>query len=106
MKITIENEEYDLNIDRAVELGIAKKVRPKLTSIKPGDVFKVNPKGNNYIVIIKTHDDKYLLGGLLNNPFDLYSQSEMSEAEALAFLNGNNWGYIDNISKGWGHINK
>lgn len=42
MKLNIEGEEYNLNIQRAEELGVLTKVKPKfiLTDLKINDVFK------------------------------------------------------------------
>lgn len=39
MKITLENQEYEIDIERAKQLGLCKEARKQITSFKVGDVF-------------------------------------------------------------------
>ena len=49
MKITLENKEYEIDIERAKQLGLCKKVHEQITSFKVGDVF--HAPGHSRIVI-------------------------------------------------------
>jgi hypothetical protein len=50
MKITIENQDYEIDTKRAKELGLCKEVRKQITSFNIGDVF--DAPGCRRIVII------------------------------------------------------
>ena len=39
MEITIENKKYQLNVERAKELGVIKEVVPIVTDFSVGDVY-------------------------------------------------------------------
>ena len=52
MKVTIEGKEYEIDIEKAKELGVIKEDN-SIKDFKVGDVFRLH-YGGNFIVIIET----------------------------------------------------
>ena len=112
MKIKIENKDYEVNIKRAIELGIAEEIitRPPvvlITSIQAGDVFEygnsINSTRIRGVVGVNADNTFYLTGR--TSGFDNWSAngfSYLSRSSFIEYLNhngsgGNPWKFVKNI---------
>lgn len=87
MKINIDNEEYELNVEKAKKLGVLEPV----ISLKEGDLYS-----NIYTqVIVATHEGKFILMGA-GTIFSAYNK-EYTEKELFDFLKQNKYKFIKNI---------
>ena len=81
-------EEGRKGIKELVEEIIGEKLgeekKPSITDFSLGDIFSL---GFIRICIIKTCDDKYLLGGMGNDFSTLYSDGPRTKEEMLTYLN-------------------
>jgi hypothetical protein len=106
MKINIEGTEYEIDIERATELGICKKVpqkrkAPQIENIEIGDVFE------NYItrvLIVKgvhKHDERcvyniaWLDGLKLSTDFE---GNGVTKEELIDWLNEREYSFVKNIN--------
>jgi hypothetical protein len=89
MKINIEGKEYEIDINRAKELGLCKETHKKITDFSAGDVFE--SKSGTRILIIETSysNTKYNIAG--RNGLYLYSnfnETPFNREQMLEYLNG------------------
>jgi hypothetical protein len=64
MKIEFENKQYEIDVQRAIELGICKKARQEITDFNVGDVFE-GANGIRLLIIQPLHwVDGYNIAGL------------------------------------------
>ena len=103
MEIVLDNNKYELDLTRAQELGVLKKIRQQITSVYPGDVFYRTGKGT--IVLIKAiyfdnnNENVYSFVGL-NGCLMPYSNYEklMNYKEILDFLNKEKAECVGNVN--------
>jgi hypothetical protein len=101
MKLSINGKNYQLNTERALELGVLKLESFLPEDIRPG--LQVNFKGASPSTIIqvtgKCEGDgisRYKLAGVDGNQFDCYAGQDQRTAEEMAnYLN------TEGYSKGW-----
>lgn len=101
MKIEIEGKEYEIDINRAKELGLCKETHKKITDFSVGDVFE--SKHDLRIIIIHStynpYGHKYNIAG--NIGLGLYSdfgENPLGQEQMLDFLNSKEYKFIKNIT--------
>lgn len=100
MKIEIEGKEYEIDFNRAKELGLCKEIHEKITDFSAGDVFE--SKNGTRILIIQTSysNTKYNIAG--RNGLYLYSDfnsQPFSRVEMFEYLNSDlKYKFIKNIN--------
>lgn len=107
MKVTIEGKEYEIDIEKAKELGVLKE-DATIKDFKVGDVF-VPASGGYKIIIVQngfacsSEEQKYNIAGLYG--FEIYSDfgsQGLNKTEMLAWLNeswnGEHAKFIKNIN--------
>jgi len=97
MKIKIENEQYEIDVNRAIELGICKKVRDIL-DIRVGDVF-VDDCGTRLLIVESAYNSsRYNIAGLYG--LDFYGDFDEPQTinEMLDFLNDKGYKFVANIN--------
>lgn len=106
MKVTIEGKEYEIDIEKAKELGVVKENTIK--DFEVGDVFSLPWYGDNIIIVqngyvSSSKEQKYNIAGL--DGLGLYSDfgsQGLNKTEMLAWLNKSNNGmhakFIKNIN--------
>lgn len=97
MKIEFENNEYEIDVKRAIELGICKKARKEITEFRVGDVFDCF--GARVLIVEHMHGgDQYNIAGL--NGLKLYSDFDepLTYSEMLEFLNEADYKFVANIN--------
>jgi hypothetical protein len=104
MKITIENQDYEIDIKRAKELGLCKEVRKEITDINAGDVFEA-PCGERVLIVEAKYGSKssgsklYNIAGL--DGLELFSDFGSKPhyyKETMKWLNRGEWTFIANIN--------
>jgi hypothetical protein len=108
MKITIENQEYELDLDKAVKDGYLKKIHQQITDFSVGDVF-LNRR--TPVVIIETFHSIYasvrrynFIGlGKTMKPFSDFDK-DVSHQEMLDYLNKGNFVFQKNINAEFGKL--
>jgi hypothetical protein len=99
MKIEIEGKEYEIDINRAKELGLCKEI--KITDFSVGDVFETKC-GSRVLIIRSTYNPygyKYNIAG--NDGLYLYSdfgENPLGREQMLDFLNKHEYKFIKNIN--------
>jgi hypothetical protein len=105
MKITIEGTNYEINIEKAKQLGLCTEIRQPIKGFQVGDVFSLNEEGSSLRVLIvqSTYGGKkkptYNIAGI--NGVYLYSDFRdraVSQTEILKFLNERNFKFLKNIN--------
>jgi len=100
IKINIEGTEYEIDINRAKELGLCKETHKKITDFSAGDVFE--SRNGSRILIIETSysNTKYNIAG--RNGLYLYSDFEetpFNREQMLEYLNSDRkYKFIKNIN--------
>jgi hypothetical protein len=100
MKIEIEGKEYEIDINRAKELGLCKETPKKITDFSVGDVFE-SKQGSRIIIIqcLYSYSYKYNIAG--NYGLYLYSdfgKNPLNQEQMLDFLNKHEYKFIKNIN--------
>jgi hypothetical protein len=104
MKITLENKEYEIDIERAKQLGLCKEVRKEITDINAGDVFEA-PWGERVLIVEAVYGSKsfgtkrYNIAGL--DGLELFSDlnsEPLNHEEMMAWLNEGKYTFIANIN--------
>jgi hypothetical protein len=108
IKVTIEGEEYNIDIEKAKELGVLKvpKVDTTITDFKVGDVFS---SGFGPVLIVQngwpliSAEQRYNIAGLDGLfLFSNFSDKGLSKEEMLAYLNkgdaGLGYKFIKNVN--------
>ncbi len=108
MKITIENKEFELDVDKALENGVLKSSRVPIVKITPGDVFKTPDGAFAPIILVKPIwsstfdgiDKTYSFVGL-DGRLEAYSnhQKLMTKEECIAELNRDKYEFHCNVNK-------
>ena len=96
MKIEFENNEYEIDVERAIELGICKKVQNVL-SFRVGDVFEA--RGGRVLIVEHMYgSDQYNIAGL--DGLKLYSDFDepLTSSEMLEYLNESDYKFVANIN--------
>jgi hypothetical protein len=98
MKIEFEDNEYEIDVERAIELGICKKARKEITEFRVGDVFENSFDCRLLIVEHMQGGVKYNIAGL--NGLILYSDFDepLTHSEMLEFLNDGEYKFVANIN--------
>jgi len=105
MKIVIGEKEYEIDIERAKELGICKESHKKITSINVGDVF-YSPGGSiSNVLIVQCgwcavdHLQRYSFAGYdgLKN-FSTFGEQGVIESKVLDYLNKHEMVFLKNIN--------
>ena len=104
IKVTIEGEDFYIDIEQAQKLGLLKD-KPSIKDFKVGDLFKT--EGGGYIIIVpcgynNLSNERYSLGGL--HGFDIFSnfgKEGVTKKQILAYLNQSsvNAKYVKNVNK-------
>lgn len=106
MKVNIDNKEFEIDIERAKELGLCKEVRKLVTSFEVGDVFEAI--GHSRIVITEATwsstggNKRYNIAGL--HGFKVFGNmgADVSNLpihkQFLNYLNENGFVFIGNIN--------
>lgn len=99
MKITIEDNEYEIDVERAIELGICKKARKEITNFNVGDVFEGQAGVRVLIIQSKFFADEYNIAGICG--VLLYSDfaKPLSAKQMIDYLNENGYEFVDNINE-------
>ncbi len=92
MKITLENKEYELNIERAKELGVLTEAR----KLEIGDLYK-NDVGTPLVVAKSFGGESYFFMGF--NGFSPYSNENRTASEMRVYLDTNNYRFVCNLNK-------
>lgn len=91
MKITIDGNKMNLNVNRAMQCG-ALIPDMDITSFELGDVFGLNC-GTNIVMLsagqVSGQPNKYCLGGSAGNPLRTFCDAPMTYGEMLNYLNNN-----------------
>lgn len=104
MKITIEEKDYEIDIQRAKELGLCKEVGKEITDINAGDVFEA-PCRERVLIVEAVYGSKsfgskrYNIAGL--DGLELFSDlnnEPLYHKEMIAWLNKNKYTFIANIN--------
>ncbi len=101
MKITIENRQYELDVEKAKSTGL---LRENLTSFNPGDVYRRADPRIGWLVVVKpvyTAPDNKVYGfvGLRGTLATYCNYSKlMSATEVLAHLNKDNYSLVGNVN--------
>lgn len=109
MKITLENQEYEIDIKGAKELGLCKVVHKPITSFKVGDVFHAPSHRRAMIIEVnwchngnRRADQRYNLAGInglhLFSNFDSKFKELPTYDEMLDYLNEGQFVLIGNIN--------
>ena len=106
MKITIEGINYEINMQKAKELGICTEIREQIESFNVGDVFEKVDEGGNVRVLISQsshgsrREDKYNIAGCIGlEVYSDFSDRSISEKELLKWLNKREYKFVKNINK-------
>lgn len=99
MKIEFENNQYEINIERAIELGICKKIRREITDFRVGDVFE-SPNGVRVLTIQTLHwADAYNIVGLHGVlPYSDFSKP-LTHEDMIEHLNAFEFEFVANINE-------
>ena len=99
MKIKHNDAEYELNIEKAIADGYLKKVREKITTLRPGDVFTYSEDRNHLVVIhqVQWNTNLYVMGGLYKKPFSLFASKPEPMDKIIEWLNDNNAVFVRNL---------
>jgi len=97
MKITIKEKEFEIDIERAKELGICKEVN-KIKEIKAGDVFE-SVGGTRVMIIqpISEIEEFNIVGFDGLEPYSDFSELQ-TRYEMTEFLVEGNYTFIANIN--------
>lgn len=96
MKITIEEKEFEIDVERAKELSICKEVK-KIKEIKAGDVFESD--GSRVMIIQPLYGiGKFNIVGI--NGLKPYSDFEdlQTQEEMIELFNSEGYTFIANIN--------
>jgi ABC-type molybdate transport system substrate-binding protein len=88
-KVNIEGQEYEINLDRAKELGVIKEARKPITDIKTGDLFYSKLNGN--MIVIQQSQwqaDEYIFSGSVDT---LYPYNQPWPSKSMSKKNVINW---------------
>lgn len=109
MKITLENQEYEIDIERAKQLGLCKEVRKQITSFKVGDVLQAPSHRRSVITAVnwcysgdQEKSQRYNLAGI--HGLNLFSNfgSDLEKLPTyegmLEYLNSQQFVLIGNIN--------
>lgn len=120
MEIEINNKKYDIDLERAKELGLVKEICTNITEITPGDVFKFPSKTNYSLLMVNCLNGKYFFSGC--NPshdghkkpwaFSNYNClsgvsdnfSHCSRGEMLNYINKHEMVYLGNVTEQFNKI--
>ena len=110
MEITIENKKYQLNVERAKELGVIKEVAPVVKDFSVGDVY-AHPtfSGGQFIIGSRTYEAGcYMLLGMGKTlvPYTNFGKDGATHEQMINFINDcvkSGFRYMGNINS---HIEK
>lgn len=104
MKITLENQEYEIDIERAKKLGLCKEVGKEITDINAGDVFEA-PCRERVLIVEAVYGSKsfgtklYNIAGLDGlEVFSDLNNEPLNYKEMIAWLNERKCTFIANIN--------
>jgi hypothetical protein len=96
MKITIEEKEFEIDVERAIELGICKRIS-KIKEIKAGDVFESDMERVMIIQPIYGVEEFNIVGFDGLEPFSDFSELQTRD-EMTEFLSEGDYTFIANIN--------
>jgi len=79
MKITIEDTEFEIDIERAKALGLCKEVHKPLTEVVSGGIYSVGNRSHSNVLVIQTN---YKYGG--ERFYQIYGDVYAREVGTLA----------------------
>jgi len=92
MKITIDKKDYELNVEKAKELGVLNEYR----ELTPGDIYKTP---NVTVILGYSHyDRKFYLFGATQNPFLGFGDRPLSAEDMKKYLNEIDFKFVKNVS--------
>ena len=117
MKITHENTDYELNIEKFLKAGTLKKIHREIENITVGDVFILNNGTGTgaRVLILKSYLNHYFYGGLdsiaysdklangLTPYSDLNGSGNDNKSRVIESLNRSEAKYLANIGE---HVGK
>jgi len=96
MKMTIEGKEFEIDVERAIELGICKRI-DQIEEIEAGDVFECDL---NRVMIIRPFfgAEEFNIAGFHGaKPFSDFSYG-LSRDQMIDYLNDNDYKFVANIN--------
>ena len=106
MKITIEGINYEINMQKAKELGICTEIHKPIKDFNVGDVFERASDGSKLRILISQsvfaskREGKYNIAGLYGlQLFSDFDDRYISRKELLKWLNERNYKFVKNINK-------
>jgi hypothetical protein len=99
MKIEFENNQYEIDVKRAIELGICKKVRKEITDFNVGDVFEGKSGVRVLIIQSKFFSDAYNIAGICGVSLFSNFAEPLSAKQMFDYLNENGYEFVDNINE-------
>lgn len=97
MKIIIDDTEYELNVEKALQVQVLKKVMPKITDISTGDVFS-KPGSGTCILITSSYDGKFFMSGLYGLKCYSNFSGGVDKSKMIDYLNGRGHVFVKNIN--------
>jgi hypothetical protein len=96
MKITIEGKKFEINVERAIELGICKRI-DQIKKIEAGDVFQVE---QSRVMLIQPvfGVGKFNIAGLHGVKIFSDFNDALSRDEMIDHLNEKGYEFIANIN--------
>lgn len=96
MTIIIDDTEYELNVEKALQVQVLKKVMPKIYDIFTGDVF--SKPGHGTILITSSYDGKFFMSGLRG--LQCYSNfaGGVDKPRIIDYLNKRGYVFVKNIN--------
>ena len=92
MKFKHNNQEYELNVEKAIYDGYVKKVEHY--PIRSGAVYRTTNQTAEYIVIYKDYTGKLSLNGRHGVSLYPFSDTYTSEEELASYLKEHEYSYI------------
>jgi hypothetical protein len=104
MKITIEEKGYEIDLERAKELGLCEEVAKEITDFNVGDVFEYQSE-ERVLIVQSEHGDKsehgarYNIAGLNGlEVFSDFGSGLLNHQQMLKWLRDNEYSFVANIN--------
>lgn len=93
-----DGKEYEVDIERAKNIGLCKEIRPEIISFRVGDVFKSNGGLPVFIIQSEYFNHTYAFAGL--DGLELFSNisPSLTKREMVEYLNKNKYKLLGNIN--------
>lgn len=98
MTIIIDDTEYELNVEKAIQVQVLKKVVPKITDISTGDVFS-KPGSGDCILITSSYDNRqFFMSGLRGLKCYANFSGGVDKSKMIYYLNERGHVFVKNIN--------